>query len=300
MYRISYEKCVCFIFLVILAFLSCSGFHIDRIPLPDHNKKYIFTSSNSNNAHVSKFISQNMHRHHEQMLEDGSSRFREEGVSSQLDETRLRESGPTTVWAPRHATERRRRRRIRNTRSRTHHERHHDTRINQTPSKSSYQRPGRGESRAESRKSRGKNQRKGKNRFCPGQDVATRAFHARTVLEGKIRSRTKIDSNSNYNVTFEVKDILKDKSKNLRPLRINESIRLQFSYDVNSRVDNCDFKEINGVIPARFNMSKNYILFANRVGNHEYKILGPPVVSSKKALLEIKNMCCGKAKGKIS
>ncbi|CAH0556987.1 unnamed protein product [Brassicogethes aeneus] len=39
MYKISYEKCVCFIFLVILAVLSCSGFRIDNLAMTDISKR---------------------------------------------------------------------------------------------------------------------------------------------------------------------------------------------------------------------------------------------------------------------
>lgn len=45
MYRISYEKCVCFILLVILAILSCSGVRIDNLAMTDISKR--------NNSHTS-------------------------------------------------------------------------------------------------------------------------------------------------------------------------------------------------------------------------------------------------------
>lgn len=142
------------------------------------------------------------------------------------------------------------------------------------------------------------NRRNGKNRFCPGQDVATRAFKAQTILDGKIRSKTKMYLGSNYNVTYEVKLIIKDKSS-FRPLGKNESIRLQFANDTVGKSSNCEFKEIKGVVPAQFNTSKNYVLFANRIGDHEYKILGPPVKTNKKILQEIRNIVTGTTRGKM-
>lgn len=39
MYKLSYEKCVCFIFLVIVAILSCSGFRIDSLAMTDISKR---------------------------------------------------------------------------------------------------------------------------------------------------------------------------------------------------------------------------------------------------------------------
>ncbi|XP_023310564.1 uncharacterized protein LOC108917624 [Anoplophora glabripennis] len=50
MYRISYEKCVCFIFLVILAVLSCSGFRIDNLAMTDISKRNFHTSSSFSNS----------------------------------------------------------------------------------------------------------------------------------------------------------------------------------------------------------------------------------------------------------
>ncbi|KAJ8915641.1 hypothetical protein NQ315_003425 [Exocentrus adspersus] len=47
MYKVSYEKCVCFIFLVILAILSCSGFRIDNLAMTDVSKRNNFHTSNS-------------------------------------------------------------------------------------------------------------------------------------------------------------------------------------------------------------------------------------------------------------
>lgn len=45
MYKLAYEKCICFIFLVILAILSCSGFRIDNLAMTDISKKNFHTSN---------------------------------------------------------------------------------------------------------------------------------------------------------------------------------------------------------------------------------------------------------------
>lgn len=274
MYKISYEKCVCLIFLVFLAFLSCSGFHIDRmIPLPDHNKKYLYPSSSLND---SAFVSDFTHPQRDQVVEEAPTSL----------------VGSLPLQELQRAYGRRRKRRIRNTRSRSHRERHSDSNDDRNPSP--YQKPTQSDSRKPTR-----NQRRGrKHQFCPGQDVATRAYLAKTVLEGRIRSKTKnLSARSTYNVTYEVKMILKDQSR-FKQLGKNESIRLTFANERGSRAAHCDFREINGAVPAQFNISKNYVLFADRIGDHEYKILGPPVESTRRNLQEIRNIVEGKAKGK--
>ncbi|XP_072383613.1 uncharacterized protein vn isoform X2 [Diabrotica undecimpunctata] len=42
-----YQKCVCFLFLVILVVLSCSGFHIDNLAMADLSKKSFRTSTHT-------------------------------------------------------------------------------------------------------------------------------------------------------------------------------------------------------------------------------------------------------------
>lgn len=305
MYKISYEKCVCFIFLVILAFLSCSGFHIDKmIPVPDYNKKYLFSSFNFNeSAYVSDFNShqqqqQQQEQYYQQMMEQHRRFFHRErgGVSREVrgDQQLV---GALPLQELQRTYERRRKRRIRMTRIRAQENRAHRTtndltsiRNDRNPSpvidNSDLARSRRAPNHPER-----KNLRRGnKNRFCPGQDVASRAFRARTVLEGRIRSKTKIVSpRSNYYVTYEVKEVLKDES-GFRQLK-NDSIRLQFANDRSKR-GTCDVKEVNGVVAAQFNISKNYILFANRIGDHEYEILGPPVEATRKNIKEIKDIMC--------
>lgn len=316
MYKISYEKCVCFVFLVILAFLSCSGFHIDKmIPLPDHNKKYPFTSTNFNeSAYVSDFNNSNsnnsnnnhqQHHHHQhyqqQYLMDQSRKFWGGDVRGGVPREHL--VGALPLQELQRVYEKRRKRRIRTARSRTHVERKNDSDLTRqvkndrrNPSTNPKDYDPERERRAPERQ-RGQ-RRERKNRFCTGQDVATRAYQAKTVLEGKIRSKTKLP-NLTYNVTYEVKLVLKNQT-GFRPFVKNESIRLQFANDRGmSKTGTCDFRKIHGVVVAHFNYSKNYVLFADRIGDHEYKILGPPVESNKKNIQEIRNILDGKVEGKL-
>lgn len=299
MFKISYEKCVCFIFLVILAFLSCSGFHIDKMIPPPENKKYLFTSSGFNQSdYYNNFLLLN---HREQILNDSknSNRFREREdireLNGMYDPHMI---GALPLQELQRVYERRRKRRIRNTRSRTHHERHSKNERNLSP----YQKTTQSDdtsNRTRRAPERPKNQRRNnRNKFCPGQDVATRAYRAETVLIGKIRSKTKnYGQRTNFNVTYEVKQVLKDRSK-FKTLVKNESIRLQFANDKGKNSGNCEFKKINGVVPAQFNLSKDYVLFAKRIGDHEYDTNGPPVEATRKNIEEIRNTISGRAKGK--
>ncbi|KAJ8958940.1 hypothetical protein NQ318_019710 [Aromia moschata] len=50
MYRISYGKCVCFVLLVILAVLSCSGFRIDDLAMADVSKRNFRAADSFSNS----------------------------------------------------------------------------------------------------------------------------------------------------------------------------------------------------------------------------------------------------------
>lgn len=276
---------------MILAFLSCSGFHIDKmIPLPDHNKKYLFNSLNlTDNAYVSDSSAQ-------QMIEQNRKFYQKTGdVRGGVPREHL--VGALPLEELQRVYERRRKRRIRMARVKTHEERTKDN-VRQTKRTNDQQDPDLPRARRAPDRQRNPQRRDRKNRFCPGQDVATRAYHAKTVLEGKIRSKTKLHSRANllYNVTYEVKIVLKDQSGFRRSVK-NESIRLQFANDRGARSGTCDVKSVNGVVAAQFNYSKNYVLFADRIGDHEYRILGPPVESNRKTMQEIRNIVDGKVKG---
>lgn len=59
---ISYQKCVCFIFLVILSILNCSGFRIDNLPMTDISNKrnsFAHTSTSLSPLNIFSFSSTN-------------------------------------------------------------------------------------------------------------------------------------------------------------------------------------------------------------------------------------------------
>lgn len=51
-----YQKCVCFIFLMLLAVLSCYGFRIDNLAMTDLTKKNFHTSPNNYYSNTDRFI----------------------------------------------------------------------------------------------------------------------------------------------------------------------------------------------------------------------------------------------------
>lgn len=146
--------------------------------------------------------------------------------------------------------------------------------------------------------------------YCPGQDVATRTFFAPTVFEAKVRSMSS-NKRPHYAVTFEVKVVYKNQSK-FKPLVKNETIRLHFAHGRGTNCDCLDNTSFNNtlvksssssstiikntnnnnninilcgsLVKARLRPGKTYILFLNRVGVHNYTVLGPPVASSNKSL----------------
>ncbi|XP_044740187.1 protein vein isoform X2 [Chrysoperla carnea] len=158
--------------------------------------------------------------------------------------------------------------------------------------------------------------------FCPGQDVATRAYLAPIVFEGKVRSMSS-NKKPHYAVTFEVKIVYKNQSKFNKPLVKNETIRLHFAHGKGTTCECLDYYSNNNIsstklssstinnnshhqmlmqhqissssatqqhvhcgnlVKAHLRAGKTYILFVNRLGAHNYTVLGPPVASTNKSV----------------
>lgn len=67
MCKISYEKCICFIFLiVILVVLICSGFPIDNVAMPNTSKKNFRTSSSRSADFFNRKSTNTLSSHHRQ------------------------------------------------------------------------------------------------------------------------------------------------------------------------------------------------------------------------------------------
>lgn len=204
MYGISYERCLCFIFLVILAFLSCcSGFRIDSLTMTD-------VSNSRRNL----------------SLESSPSDFM----------NRLYATGGDL----------------------THRHRHHHRAVRAQN--------GDGAPR--------KGRRNRPSSPCPKQDISQKAFLANTVVVARteavsVRSRT-----HKYSVLFKVQRKLK--SPSAFPL-IDEYIQLYFLNDTTSQraQQRCE-RNPTKLVRANIQQSREYLLFLNSYGAHNYTAIGSP------------------------
>ncbi|CAG9864743.1 unnamed protein product [Phyllotreta striolata] len=70
-----YQKCVCFIFLVILAILSCSGFRIDNLAMTDLTKKNFQISTRANSERYFRDDRSHRIRHHRLWRSQAHNRY---------------------------------------------------------------------------------------------------------------------------------------------------------------------------------------------------------------------------------
>ncbi|GLV37761.1 vein [Carabus blaptoides fortunei] len=127
-------------------------------------------------------------------------------------------------------------------------------------------------------------------KFCPGQDVGTRAYYAKTIIEGRLRSKSSTTNKKTYYITVEVKRIYKNES-NFRALNITEKIRLHFAI---GRYKGCDRKLADGLVKAQLVNGKDYIFFLQSLGPHNYTVLGPPEPLDAKKVKAIKDIIYNK------
>lgn len=278
---------------MILVFLSCSGFHTDRlVTLTDHNnKKYPFTSSSSLNENAqrdSEFLARLMN------IEMEPTPSRRWGGGGGMYFASLAEG---VDQPPPHFN----RRRGPRTHSTTNSITPKDHLPSRTISASAVPRisPAQRQQHLEDeplvrdrrRAPRGRNnkeqrRRKGDRKFCPGQDVGTRAFHAKTIIEGRVRSRKIPNNSTDYAVTVEVKKIHRNESS-FRALNITDIIRLHFA---NGQHKGCDQKLVHGLVPAQLVNGNSYIFFLKSVGVHNYTVIGQPVPNDAKKVQKIQDI----------
>ncbi|XP_044750932.1 protein vein isoform X2 [Coccinella septempunctata] len=211
MYGISYEKCICFIFLVILAFLSCcSGFRIDSLTMTDISRRNLSLESlPPENDFMNRIYA--------------TARLKDDDFSH--------------------------RHRIR------HHHRSIRAQNNDGPRKIRRNRP---------------------RTPCPKQDISQKAFLANTVVVARteavsVRSRT-----HKYSVLFKVQRKLK--SPSAFPL-IDEYIQLYFLNDTSSQRTQLrcvSERNPSKLVRANIQQSREYLLFLNSYGAHNYTAIGPP------------------------
>ncbi|KAF5281554.1 hypothetical protein FQA39_LY05089 [Lamprigera yunnana] len=126
-------------------------------------------------------------------------------------------------------------------------------------------------------KNKSQQQQRNKAYHCQRQDVARKAYLANTVVRAKAES---MSSNRvhNYSVTFRILERYK-----LTHLPIDDTLRLTFSSDTKDM--NC---EIEGrgrpydLVKAQIQQSKEYYLFLNSHGMHNYTVVGMPVLKKKR------------------
>lgn len=313
MYKLSFEKCVCFIFLVVLAFLSCSGFRIDRLAtMNDINKRNSFTStslsSNSNDFLNRLFASSNIYNNNNNSnFTSNLSRYKRNNIppyDSFQNNTPYQYSPPQT------------RRHIRRRQGRNRHLRksrrlsteaaqasqiephptgrietivippkdeiiNHRFALPQIPSPSeptaaSVSRSQRSPDKNKPHNQQLQQQQRNRAYHCQRQDVARKAYLANTVVLAKAESMS-TNRVHNYSVTFRILERYKT------PLPIDDTLRLTFSSDTKDM--NCEIEghgRPHDLVKAQIQQSKEYFLFLNSHGMHNYSVVGMPVLKKKR------------------
>lgn len=267
-----YEKCVCFLLLVIVAFLSCSGFRIDSLAMTDISKRNSHTSSSLSYSQdfFDRLMAETPYNMHNRYLTKRSSERRH----------RIRHSRQFRNQAP--LSERRPKGRIdtyvirspldRLAIPKTSQQLPYQQQQQQPPT---HQTPLRQTAAAvvqRSQRSSGQNRQQKKRQVsCQPQDAARKAYLANTVVLARAESKSST-RNHNYSVSFRILERLKNSS-----MPVEDHIRLTFSSD--SRSMNCAKEELersHGLVKAKIQPSKEYVLFLNTYEAHNYSVVGMP------------------------
>ncbi|XP_018325800.1 protein vein isoform X2 [Agrilus planipennis] len=313
MYELSFGKCVCFIFLVILAFLGCSGFPIDRrlstmsgdvsawnsytsVSVTDspsasysnHFLERLFTTSKnylrkSNTAPYNTFQSNSYvrpstigqtrqlrlrhhrirHSSHQQIMKSRHP----EAQATHVNE-RPKPSGKieTLIFPPP----------LSSTRVVNDLEPYRLTNGPLSKGATSYDEDD--VRRIVSRPQRSSDKKRSRKRSyrCQRQDVGRKAYIANTVVRAKAES---MSSNRihNYSVTFRILEKFKT------PFAIDDTLRLTFYNDTKDM--NCESEvseRTHGLVKAQILQSKEYFLFLDSDGMHNYSLVGMPVLKKKR------------------
>lgn len=255
MYKISLAKCACFVFIVILAsFLSCSGFRIDSSAMAARNANH--TRNNLNDSFTSARFS---------IIKNSDLLERLGGGGDGDDDASARRNEPPhRPRARRHVKGRNRRRKV----SRT---------TTTTPAATV---TGRIDAYVFARAQRSSPERKNQRHrayHCQRQEVARKAYLANTVVRAKAES---MSSNRvhNYSVTFRILERYK-----VSRFPIDDTLRLAFSSDTKDM--NCEFEgrgRPHDLVKAQIQQSKEYYLFLDSRGMHNYSVVGMPVLKKKR------------------
>lgn len=290
MCKLSYEKCICFIFLVILAILRCSGFRTDRSAMSEITKHNTIYTSNSLSTDSSDFL-------RKLFFTSGNRYKREENkftLTNFQKPQRIRHSRRQKAQARKRPTGRIEMRIIRpseisyDTNMRTHSTLTPFASQNfaQISPSDYHQLQPTASLVARSQRSSNRNGRRERNRTsnCQEQDVARKAYRANTVVLAKAES---MSSNRvhNYSVSFRILEVFKQADRlddTLRLTFINDTKRMNCESELNSRT--------HGLVKAQIQQSKEYFLFLNSTGRHRYSVLGMPVMKKRKRNKDLKNI----------
>lgn len=302
-----YEKCVCFLFLVIVAFLSCSGFRIDSLVMTDISKRNSHTSSslsnsqdffdrliaqtpynsktNDDNRYLMKRFSKRRHRIRHSRLFKNRATLSEHPPIGDNTYYPFRPPFDRLITVPTIIT---------TTTTTTAHLPQSEQFANHIlpPSHSSLQPNSAAAIVTRSQRSSDQNNNRQRKRqtYCQPQDTARKAFLANTVVLARAESKSS-SKNHVYSVSFRILERLKNSS-----MPVEDHIRLTFSYD--SKSMNCAKEEIErshhglGLVKAKIQPSKEYVLFLNAYEAHNYSVVGMPYKrrNMKKTMHDIKRV----------
>lgn len=281
-----YEKCVCFLLLVIVAFLSCSGFRIDSLAMTDISKRNSHTSSslsysqdffdrllaetpyeNMNNRYLTKRFSERRHRiRHSSRLFRNQAPLSERRPTGRIETYVIRPPLDRLAIPTAHLPQ--------------------SEQLAQIPPSHTPLRPT-AAIVTRSQRSSDQNRQKKKQIPCQPQDTARKAYLANTVVLARAESKSST-RNHVYSVSFRILERLKNSS-----MPVEDHIRLTFSSD--SKSMNCAKEELersHGLVKAKIQPSKEYILFLNAYEAHNYSVVGMPYKkrNMRKIMPEIKRV----------
>ncbi|KAK3931239.1 Oxygen-evolving enhancer protein 3-1, chloroplastic [Frankliniella fusca] len=155
--------------------------------------------------------------------------------------------------------------------------------------------------------------------WCASEDVGSRAYASTTVFEGKARSRSAPGPGGSYFVTFVVQHVRKDAPSGAvgggavaaPPLRMRSQVRLQFVEPPLATTPApgperpraaarhaAECEDMSRLAPsaapvrASIRPGGKFIVFADRVGPHNFTVRGAPVPRSRASVHAIRTVLC--------
>lgn len=275
-----YEKCVLFIFLVILTILSCSGFRIDNLAMTD-----ISSSNNKRNFHhtsSSTLLENNKSILLDRILTDNNNNNRNRHrirhhrqLRAQQAHYQRFENDPQPPSGLIHPQQ--------------HHQQQQHQNMdllllnNRKSERSSYQTKQFRHHSNNNNKNNNNHHNNNKHQYypCQEQDATMKGYLADIVVIASVESMSP-KRKANYSVIFRISEKLKNKTS----LPIDERIQLNFTkHDTtwNCTNDNGIGKPPD-IVQIDIKKAKHYILFLNSYGPHNYIAYGAPELIKQKRI----------------